>query len=417
MDNRLRIVVTGLIGQYPLGGVAWDYMQYVLGLHQAGHDVYYLEDTGFWPFNPSEGGLAENGVTFNINYLDQVFQQFGLSGKWMFRFTRDTNDTQWYGMPERSRREVIASADLLINVSGCLLDPADYRHIPHMAYIDSDPVFTQVKLAAGDAIFNDQIRTHDSHFTFAENPNHCMPETDFNWIPTRQPIVLDQWRTDVKPERKLTTIMNWTSYDALVHNGIEYGQKDREFEPYLSLPEEFRQRNIPLGLELAVNEGKTTRTPRQGLISHGWQLADPNVVCPDINAYRDYISRSYAEWSVAKHGYVKGRSGWFSCRSACYLAAGRPVIVQDTGFSEILPVGEGIHAFNAIDDVYLATEKLLGNYRGEQQAALDIATHYFCAQTVLNDLIQKAMSPDNSRLHAHGYPVDTMPQSSRYHGH
>jgi len=396
MTGRLRIIVTGLIGQYPLGGVTWDYLQYVLGLHRAGHDVYYLEDTGFWPFNPNEGGLSENGCEFNINYLNKVFQQFGLSERWMFCFTKGEDSVEWFGLTDRKRKEVLATTDLLINVSGCLLDPSAYRQIPRLAYIDSDPVFTQVKIALGYESFRNQILTHDSHFTFAENPRHLMPETGIKWNTTRQPITVEEWAPVIESRSSLTTVMNWTSYEALHYNGIEYGQKDREFEGFLSLPQRFKQEGIPVDLELAVNQGKTTRTPKKRLLDHGWKLVEPNLVCPDIKSYRDYISRSYGEWSVAKGGYVVGRSGWFSCRSACYLAAGRPVIVQDTGFSEVLPVDGGIHAFKTSDDILVAIEKLLSNYNRERQLARDVAVYCFDAQKVLEQLIHQAMRSDPS---------------------
>ncbi len=401
MSQRLRIVVTGLIGQYPLGGVTWDYLQYVLGLHNLGHDVYYLEDTGFWPFNPTQGGLSETGCEFNIEYLNQVFSHFGLHERWMFCFTKDSDAREWYGMPEAKRQQVLGSADLLINVSGCLLDPGAYRKIPRMAYIDSDPVFTQVKLALGWTSFREQISTHDCCFTFAENPDHCMPETGIEWIPTRQPIVLDEWRqsnrTAHSQRNALTTIMNWTSYDALCHNNIEYGQKDQEFERFISLPGELKKQNITLDLELAVNQGKTEKTPEQRLKNHGWSLAEPNLVCPDLHSYREYINHSLGEWSVAKQGYVTGQSGWFSCRSACYLAAGRPVIVQDTGFSNVLPCDGGIHAFTSMNEVLQGIEKLQSNYAREQMFATEIASAYFDSAIVLNNLVDQAMTNKSSR--------------------
>ncbi len=385
MNSRLRIVVTGLIAQYPLGGVTWDYLQYVLGFAGMGHDVYYLEDTGFWPYNPETGGLSEDGCQFNVAYLAEVMQQFGLQDKWLYR--HDYTDT-WYGVDDTTRREVLASADILVNVSGCLVDPGRYRDIERLVFIDSDPVFTQVKLLNGYQSFRDQIDLHDVLFSFAENPSHRIPDSGDHWIPTRQPVVLSEWEpVDLKRDT-FTTIMNWTSYQALEWQGETYGQKDAEFEQFIDLPSE-----LPSGtLELAVNDGNTTQTPRERLINSGWSLVSPNQVCGNLGSYRDYIRSSFAEWSVAKNGYVKGHSGWFSCRSACYLAAGRPVVVQDTGFRSLYPVGCGILAFSNVAEALAGIDSVRSDPDRHCEAARAIAESHFASGVVLNKLLDNAMS-------------------------
>ena len=338
----LRIVVTGLIAQYPLGGVSWDYLQYVLGLSRLGHDVYYLEDTGQWPYNPAEDGLGKTS-SYNVDYLAGIMSRFGLDDRWGYRFPWKN---QWHGMPENRRREIIQTADLLINVSGTLQCPEKYRSVKRLAYIDTDPVFTQVKIARGQEDFRRLVDSHDVHFSFGECLPANVPNTGHAWNPTRQPVVLDQWHTETAPRETFTTVMNWTSYKPVSFEGRTYGQKDVEFKRFLDLPSLV----APLPLELAVNSGKTSPTPRNLLTHKGWHLADPNKVCPDLDSYRQYIQTSLAEWSVAKNGYVEGQSGWFSCRSACYLAAGRPVVVQDTGFSSVLPTGDGILSFSTLDE-------------------------------------------------------------------
>ncbi len=385
MNSRLRIIVTGLIAQYPLGGVAWDYLQYVLGLSRMGHDVYYLEDTGFWPYNPTTGGLSEDGCSYNVAYLDTVMAQFNLQDRWMFR--HDYTD-QWYGLKETERREAIATADLLINVSGCLAYPERYRSIKRLAFIDSDPVFTQIKLLLGYESFRAQIDQHDVLFSFAENPSHNIPCSGDTWLPTRQPIVLDEWQPATSHRDCFTTVMNWTSYDSLEYNEEIYGQKDEEFKTYIDLPA-----SLPEGtLELAVNEGKTNRTPRERLEAAGWKLVSPAEVCADMHSYRDYIRHSRAEWSVAKQGYVKGRSGWFSCRSACYLASARPVVVQDTGFSKVIPCGDGVIAFDNPDEALAGIESVRSNPKLHSTAAREIAESYFNSTSVLTNLVERATS-------------------------
>jgi hypothetical protein len=384
MKSSLRIIVSGLIAQYPLGGVTWDYFQYVLGLARLGHDVYYFEDTGLWPYNPNEGGTSK-GCEFNVEFLSGIMKRYGLDDKWAYRFPWES---QWYGLSDAKRAEVVQSADLLINVSGVLERPDEYRQARRMVYIDSDPVFTQVKLARGQMDFRKLIDMHDVLFSFGESFSSAMPETGLRWLPTRQPVVLSEWRPGQPHREVFTTVMNWTSYKPVVFNGQTYGQKDLEFQRFIDLPKLVS----PTVLEIAVNEGKTRHTPRSLLAHKGWRVVDPAEVCPDFESYRNYIQSSKGEWSVAKNGYVVGQAGWFSCRSACYLAAGRPVVVQDTGFRPVLPVGEGLLAFSSVDEAVAAIREVEGNYARHAQAARDLAETCFDSDKVLSRLIEDSFN-------------------------
>ena len=384
MASSLRIIVSGLIAQYPLGGVAWDYFQYVLGLARLGHDVYYLEDTGQWPYNPHEGGTSK-GCEFNVEYLSGIMEHYGLADKWAYRFPWQS---QWFGLPDAKRAEVIQSADLLINISGVLERPEEYRQVHRLVYIDSDPVFTQVKLARGQIDFRKLIDMHDVLFSFGECFSPAVPDTGHCWHPTRQPVVLSEWHPKEPHRDVFTTVMNWTSYNPIVYNGQTYGQKDTEFLRFVDLP----LLVAPTTLELAVNEGKTRRTPRSLLAHKGWSVVDPAVVCPDFESYRRYIESSKAEWSVAKNGYVVGQAGWFSCRSACYLAAGRPVVVQDTGFRPVLPVGEGLLAFSSVEETVAAIREVEAHYQHHARAARSVAETYFDSDKVLSRLLDVALT-------------------------
>ena len=379
--SKCRIIVTGLIAQYPLGGVTWDYIQYVLGLKLLGHDVYYFEDTGQWPYNPVEKGVGENCV-FNVNFLADVMKRFGLENKWAYKFPWKS---QWYGLSELRRKEIVRSSDLLINVSGTLANPELYREIPYLVYIDSDPVFTQVKLAKGLLELDKIIGMHDFHFSFGESLSERVPDTKYDWYPTRQPIVLSEWDPAPAVDGSYTTVMNWTSYKPLEYDGRTFAQKDVEFERFMKLPERVPE----VTMEIAVNAGKTRRTPRELLAHRGWQLVDPDIVCPDFESYRSYIQGSKAEWSVAKNGYVEGLAGWFSCRSACYLAAGKPVIVQDTGFDKAIPVGKGLLSFANIDQAVSAIEEVEKNYLSHSIMARSIAEQYFDSRVVLTKLLDQ----------------------------
>jgi hypothetical protein len=389
MTQQLRIVVTGLIAQYPLGGVAWDYLQYPLGLSLLGHDVYYFEDTGQWPYNPTEGGISRD-ASFNVTYLASIMERFGMKDRWAYCFPWES---QWFGLSDRKRLDVMATADLMINVSGTLWKPERYRNKAILAYVDSDPVFTQVKLARGQQDFQRDVDLHHVHFSFGEALPGAAPRTGHQWHPTRQPVVLPEWRCAAPSREKFTTVMNWTSYNPVRHAGVSYGQKDVEFRRFLDLPAAV----APTVLELAVNAGKTKRTPRDLLVHKGWRLVDPDVVCPDLDSYRQYIQSSRGEWSVAKNGYVVGQAGWFSCRSACYLAAGRPVVVQDTGFSNVLPVGVGIVPFTDLREAADAIHTVVADYDRHSRAAREIADACFGSDQVLSSLVERAMSPGPDR--------------------
>lgn len=388
MTSRLRVIVAGLIAQYPLGGVTWDYLQYVVGLARLGHDVYYVEDTGQWPYNPVEGGLA-SGCAYNVDYLAKVMSRFGLEDRWAYHFAHETADaSSWFGLSDQDRAAVVESADVVINVSSALHHAERYRRRSRLVLIDTDPVFTQLKLARGQSDFAAEVDAHDVHFSFGERLDDRVPATGHRWRPTRQPIVLAEWRSADTPRNVFTTVMNWTSYNPVAYGGRSYGQKDVEFARFLELP----RLVAPTVLEVAIGPGKTRRTPRELLAYKGWRVVDPARVCPDLDSYRDYVQSSRAEWSVAKNGYVVGRPGWFSCRSACYLAAAKPVVVQDTGFGGVLPVGHGIVAFDTLPEAADAIRAVEANYDRHARAAREIAEAYFDSGTVLARLLDEALA-------------------------
>jgi len=383
MSSRLRIIVTGLIAEYPLGGMTWHYLQYVLGLARLGHDTYYIEDSGGWPYNPAEGALAHEHDR-NVPYLSDIMSRYGLGERWAYRVHGD-GESWWFGMSEALRSEVQRTADLVINISGTIESPESFAAGARLVYVDTDPVFIQIRLARGEKRLSERVMAHDCHFSFGERIGAMALETRLNWLPTRQPVLLSEWRTDVPPRPVYTTVMNWTSYTSEQFEGRHYGQKDVEFLRFIDLP--FSA--YPVRFEIAGGPGHGDTTPREVLEEKGWKLVEPLEVCSDLDSYRNYIQRSRGEWSVAKNAYVRGRSGWFSERSACYLAAGRPVIVQDTGFSESLPVGEGIVAFNDLGEAMEAVAEVEGNYSRHARAAGEIAEQEFGSDVVLASLLRR----------------------------
>lgn len=379
----MRVIVCGLIAQYPLGGVAWDYLQYAIGLKKLGVEVYYFEDTGQWPFNPHEEGVSK-GCAFNVEYLSALMERYGLGQNWAYRFP---HNNQWFGMSEERVQDICASASVLLNISGCLRDPDAFRAVRTLAYVDSDPIFTQIKILKRQSTMIRNLERHDIHFSFGEavaDGTATIADTGFAWHPTRQPIVLEEWHS-AQQRYGYTTIMNWTSYKDIEFEGRVFGQKDGEFRRFLSLPTDVAD----VRFDVALNDGKTRRSPKPMLERNGWHILDPNEVCPDLDTYRDFIAASRAEWSVAKNGYVEGRSGWFSCRSACYLAAGRPVVVQSTGFEPYVPTGEGVLSFREPGEAIAAIKAVERDYDMHAEAARSVAESHFEAGRVLGDMLDR----------------------------
>ena len=392
----LRIVVTGLAATYPFGGVFWDYLQYVVGLRRLGHDVLYVEDSGRWCYDPEQQTFVEESER-NAAYLAREIVRLDpkLAGCWFFRdVVGETYGRGWEQVTEFCR-----SADLFINISASCWMRDEYFAASRVAFIDSDPMYTQASVRAYldgtiDQLSRDRIemlRRHDVFFTFGENvgdPDCRIPTDIFDWIPTRQPIVLGRFAEAAVPiasrRRVLTTVASWEpSEKGPVIDGVAYRGKSVEFERFVELPSV-----SALPLELAMSGP----APIERLRGSGWQIIDAYSISADPWGYRDYLAHSFGEWSVAKNAYVASRSGWFSCRSACYLALGVPVIVQDTGFSRRIPSGEGILSFSTLDEARGAIEELVAEPERHARAARAIAEEYFASDKVLGRLIEQALA-------------------------
>lgn len=394
--SRLRTVVTGLAATYPLGGVFWDYLQYPLGFQSLGHEVLYLEDTGRWSYDPVAQTFFEDGAA-NAAYLAREIARLDptLAENWFFRDCAGKT----YGQNWTKVIEFCKSADLFVHVSASCKMRDEYFAAARVAFIDSDPMYTQASIpeysagtVADDARERvEMLRAHDVFFTFGENVNNpgCrIPRVLFDWIPTRQPIVLDRFEGAgvevplASRRRALTTVMSWEPAEkGPVVEGVTYGGKGIEFERFIGLP---AISAIPLELALG---GKA---PIERLRSNGWLIRDAYEVSKDPWVYRDYLAGSFGEWSVAKNAYVASRSGWFSCRTACYLSLGVPAVVQDSGFGCALPHGEGVLSFSTLDEARAAVEQLLADPARHSRTAREIAHEYFDARKVLSRLIEQA---------------------------
>lgn len=383
----MRVIVTGLVATYPVGGVAWDYLQYVLGFQALGCEVYYLEDTGQWVYDPTAQDFTAD-LRRNARYLHDALT--GLDPAFGTRWSVRDPMGAYHGLSGPHVAQLCASADLFLNVSGaCWLRDA-YRGARRTAFIDTDPGFNQAKLLTVDAGGGDEemqqsvalMRQHDVFFTLGEHlgASDCaIPDGGLTWHPTRQPIALDRWSNTQPPGDAFTTVMSWKIEPQLpVIAGRRYGGKNVEFAKILDLP-----RQTPERLAVAVSG----EAPRAELTAAGWEVLDGSTVSASMADYRSYLLGSRGELSIAKNVYVATRSGWFSTRSAAFLAAGRPVVVQDTAWSQHVPPGPGVHAFDDAPQAAAALAAIRADYPTASAHARSVAAQYFDAPTVCRQLL------------------------------
>ncbi len=392
MKERLRIVVTGFAATYPFGGVFWDYMQYAVGLHRLGHEVLYVEDTGKWCYDPQGQTFVESGRG-NAERLAAQIERLepALANSWAFRDARE----ETYGRTWSRAVDFMRHADLLIHLSASCWLREEHLGKGRRVFIDSDPAYTQSALLAGtEAEREGRLRfwkdSHERFFTFGENiggPDCRIPSAGIDWQPTRQPIVLDCFADHrVAPAARrpvLTTVASWEpTEEGPVLDGVAYGGKSVEFQRFIDLPG-----RVTAPVEVALSGP----APVEPLRRNGWHIIEGYAVSADPWSYRDYLATSLAELSVAKNAYVASRSGWFSCRTACYLALGVPAVVQDTGFTPFIPSGQGLFAFSTASEAQAAVESILSAPERHSAAAAEIAHEYFDSGKVLTRLVARSL--------------------------
>ena len=370
----MKILVAGIIARYPFGGVTWCSLMYLLGLRELGHEVFYVEDTGECIYDPVQNARTED-PSYGTTYIHEALAPFGLGDRWSFV----NFDSAHHGASHDTLRRFCADADLFINLSGGSWFWRDeYARIPRKVFIDSDPVFTQLALAKGEAWYVDFFKRFDHLFTFGANVGTAasdVPTAGFTWHKTWQPVVTDLWRPERPAGDRFSTVMTWR-----IESFADVdGNKDREFVKFIDLPSRTTHR-----FQLAVNGPQTL------LRQHGWDTVDAMAVSRTPWQYRDFIHASKGEFGVAKHAYVANRSGWFSDRTECYLAAGRPALVQDTGWSSHLPNGEGLLAFSTPEQALAGLDAISGDYERHARRAAEIAGDCFGAGRVLPRLLDVA---------------------------
>jgi hypothetical protein len=367
--------------------MTWHHLNYLLGLHQMGHEVWFLEDSGSYaiPYNPKTWSVDVDS-SYGRQYLIDTFNVYGLPLRWCYY---SEFEDQYYGMTRQELNDLLKSADLLLCVSA-VTPLRDGRPRPRRTcVIDTDPVFTQLRMER-DPQFLEYYRSFDHAATFARligQPCCPLPLHGLDWIPTNQPLALEHWPVVRAASRRFTTIGRWehSSERHVEHRGRKYlSSKGVEWMKLIDLP---RHTSWELHLGMQQFHGPV----RERFEAHGWKLFDPEQASESCQSFQAFIQQSAGELTVAKEIYAGLPSGWFSDRSACYLASGRPVITQESGFSRWLPVGQGLFSFNTMEEASAALRAIDQDYATHARAARAIAERFFDARTVLQDLLDHVM--------------------------
>ena len=378
-----RIVVAGSIAQKPhQSGHAWQFLQYLLGFRRLGWDVLFVDELDPALCRDAAGEPCAPERSENARYVEAVMREFGLAGAWSIGL----GDGRHLGVGRAGVLEHARGADLLLNVMGFLGDEEILAAAPRRVFLDTDPGFGQMWRALGLA---DVFAGHDAHVTIGERigEDDCtIPTCGLDWITTPQPVYLDAWRAAPQPAAgAFTSVARWRgAYGPVDFEGRRYGLRVHEFRRFASLPRATGE-SFELALDIHPDETADLELLRDG----GWALTDPGRVARTPAAYRAYIADSFAELMVAKGMYVQSRSGWFSERSICYLATGRPVLAQETGLAELYPVGKGLVTYATLEEAVAGVEAIRADPAGHAAAAREIAEEHFDSDRVLGRLLDR----------------------------
>jgi len=378
--------VLGFMGGCPIAGVIWQHLHYLLGFARLGCDVTYVEDSATYPYNPV---TFETGTdsSYAVETIARLAAQFGFGWAYCARYD-EAKPT--FGMELAALRRLYRQADAIFNICGSHDLHGDLQESERLFYIETDPGVEQVRIDAGSTETDAYLRRHRGLFTFGEavpTPEFPVPTHGFDWRSTRQPVVMDMWANDASGRgARFTSIANWSTdgLKDIVWRGETYRwAKAPEFIRFVDAPRVCGQ-----AFELATDIPH--RAVEQLFTDNGWKLVLPYELSVDPEEYRRYIVGSKGEFTATKDQYVRLRTGWFSDRSACYLAAGRPVVTEDTGFDRFLPTGKGLFSYRSIEDIRAAVEAIETDYEGNCMAAREIASEYFAAEKVLASLLEQA---------------------------
>lgn len=379
--SALRIVVLGMIGSYPFGGQTWLFLNWLRGFARLGHDVWYVEDDVLWPYDGRTHSVSEDW-TYAVGHISGSMAHVGLADRWAVRYSPAAG-ARW---GHRDVDELYRTCDVLVNVIGTRLREP-HLAAPFRVYVQTDPVTDELRWATGHPLPPLHFGEHHAVATYGENygaPDCDVPLNGVTYVRTRQPVDLDLWPATFDAAAPcFTTIGNYRHEGKDVAHGDEVYRwsKHHEWAKFLDLPSRVAQRFC-----LGVNVDDADRAV---LEAHSWEVISPLELSLDaFGAYPEFIRRSRAEFTVAKDQNVRLRSGWFSERDACYLASGKPVVAQDTGFGNVLPTGAGLFAVADVDEAAAAVDAINANYRRHCDAARAVAFEHFECTAVAGRLLR-----------------------------
>jgi hypothetical protein len=396
MSAAPSLVVLGMMGRMPVAGVTWQVLHYLEGFRRLGVTTYYVEDTGEWPYDPDRNTISDD-PSYAVRSIGTLLERYGFRARWAYRAA----DGRVFGLSAGELRRLLERADVLVNLTGATVLREEHLRVPIRVYLETDPVLPQIEAAKGNPFHLEMLSAHTHHFTYGENigqPDCGVPVSRVPYRPTRPPVVLDWGASEAAPPGPcFTTVASWRQAGKDVEwRGETYAwSKHHEFLKIIDLP---RRTPQPLELALAVRGQPAAGSEWVArdaedaeailrLRQHGWRVVNAMPLSREIAPYRDYVLGSRGELTVAKDQNVRLRSGWFSDRSACYLAAGRPVVTQDTAFGKFVPTGEGLFAFHGLEDIVAALESVNGDYARHARAARTLAEGYFRAEPLLATLL------------------------------
>ncbi len=387
--KRKKIIVMGFMGSMPIAGVIWQHLHYIVGLQRLGHEVYYIEDSARIPYNPQTFDTS-NDFGYAAKVLGQLAREFGFEQRWGF-CARYLPAHPTAGIRLTRIQQLYREADAILNVCGTQEFNDDLLQSERILYVESDPGVEQIKVDKRVRSTIDYLGKHHALFTFGENigtDRFPVPLHKLKWISTRQPVVTDLWKTSRRPASVavFTSIANWSTSglkDIEWRSEKYLWSKSREFLRFAAAP---KKSGEPFELATDIKDDKT----REKFLRNGWRFRRPHEMSVDYWSYRDYIRRSKGEFTVAKNQYVQLRTGWFSDRSACYLAAGRPVVTQQTGFTDHYGNDGGLFAFRSLGEIAEAVREINADYRKQSRAARTVAREVFEAEKVLRELLERA---------------------------
>ncbi|HXK33325.1 MAG TPA: hypothetical protein VNM91_04835 [Dehalococcoidia bacterium] len=377
-----RIVLGSYMVRYPLGGMMSWVLQYIVGFQRLGHEIWFVEKAGYANscFDPIKNQMSDD-CTYGTSVLNELLSRFGLEDRWCFVDAAD----EYHGVPRARIEAVLRSADVFVDMGthGAWLEQAAGAGM--RVLVDGEPGMTQMKwqkrLDAGGT-----LDAYDRYYTTGRNigtEGSSAPAAGREWRHIFHPVVCDLFPAAPPPDERApyTTVMNWQSYEPVTYRGRTYGHKDTEFEKFIGLPA-----RCSAQFEAAISGANV---PYGRLTAAGWQTRDAHAVTISFDSFRDYIAGSKGEFSVCKNGYVATNSGWFSDRGAAYLASGRPVVQQETGFSAHLPCGEGLFAVRDVDEAAAAIDEVERDYQRHARRAREIARERLDATVVLGGFLRE----------------------------